>query len=134
MHELVSAAFRGDDRARQDLYFWAYLWPRLARRLWGAGGHLTPPEDVSPGSGGDQFDLICTLAVTALGPQPEPPDSPSWGRSAREATALLRDALLDLARELDDEVKASVGEESDTGHRKEQRGKDPIPSEEGIVS
>jgi hypothetical protein len=113
MHRLIAAAFRGDDRAGADLYFWAYLWPRLAERLWGDEGFVSSPEHVFGRDTAATFELRCALALAALGPQPEPPDTPPWDRAAYAAMEQLRDALLQVARELDEDLKVTSRTQAD---------------------
>lgn len=58
-----------DRSACERLYFWAYLWPRIRRliqplsRMDWHQNHGSDP--------GDPFDLECTIALLALGSEPD---------------------------------------------------------------
>lgn len=93
MRELMVAAIGADAKARQLLYFRAYLWPLVVKEF---ADELKPFEHVAPPRAGE-FDLAGLLALVALGPQPEPPDIPASSPDAMAATRRFHDGLLHIA-------------------------------------
>jgi hypothetical protein len=76
MYDVIMKAMKGDTEAQQQLYVWAYLWPKLEEAF-------APPAEafkgeklwLNPMTRGD-YELANILALVSLGPQPEPPDLP----------------------------------------------------------
>ena len=96
MRELMVAALGADAKARQLLYFRAYLWPLVLKEF---ADELKPFEHVA-GPRAGELDLAGMLAIVALGPQPEPPDLPASSPDAIAATRRFHDGLMHIASHL----------------------------------
>jgi hypothetical protein len=106
MYKLVQAAAKGQQPAQEELYFWAYLWPRLTESLWGEDGYLSPLIN-APGFV-EAIELRTLLALVVLGPQPEPPDQPAYRKAGVMATQQFHDHLMMLARTLEKELSGKL--------------------------
>ena len=94
-NSLIPDCFSGNRQACRQLYFWAYLWPRIIQDL------EMPPRlipEPPPGPDWDPYALDSTVAAAALGPQPE--------HAIRlEAMQTLFDKLEKMTKKLDAEIK-----------------------------
>ena len=108
MYELIRTARGGDLQSQEKLYFWGYIWPRIVNMFEAEreGVALLSGTPVSVPAA----ELVSILAVTALSPQPEPPDRPGVDpRAAIGATKTAREKLLRLSRQLDEELAKLEG-------------------------
>jgi hypothetical protein len=98
VHDCLSGNRPGDrPRNRQaciQVYFWAYLWPRIRSEL------ELPPRIIPepPGPDWDPYALDSNIAAAAVDPNPEP-------ALRLEAMIKLRDNLAKMTAGLDADIK-----------------------------
>jgi hypothetical protein len=85
-----------DQMACERLYFWAYLWPRMRQIIQPLPFESSFSSDFSRMN--DPFDLECTMAILALGAEPDK-------RIRLRSTEKLRTELLQIVEELEREVE-----------------------------